>query len=463
MVRYLKDTIAAIVTPPGMGAVSIVRVSGPAAPQIAQDITRTQLTHKAVHVGCFHDAQGEVVDHGVALFFKGPHSFTGEDVLELQGHGGLAVTQALLGLALSAGARMAEPGEFSKRAFLNDRMDLAQAESVADLIQATTAQSARSAVRSLRGVFSERIHALVAQLTEVRVFLEAALDFSDEDIDFLSDGDLAKRLYGVRDAAHTLLMSAQQGALLQRGLSVALVGQPNAGKSSLLNRLCGEDRAIVTNVPGTTRDVLHQSIQVSGVPIQLLDTAGLRDSADHVEQIGVARAKVAMAQADCIVWVVDVASQGWPTHSELLDGLKPAAEEDALRDGVLAKVLVVGNKLDLCEASSPQPEEEAPFDWVACSMKTGEGLEALQHKLLAKMGYDLASQEDQVSARERHVEAIASAHQHIQKACDQVNQHTAECCAEELRLAQQSLQSITGAFTSDDLLGEIFSSFCIGK
>ena len=447
----MQDTIAAIVTPPGVGAVAVVRVSGPDVPLLAQKILGCVPKVRHVHIGEFCDERGVAVDHGVALYFAAPHSFSGEHVLELQGHGGVAVSQAVLSQVLSFGARMAEAGEFSKRAFLNGKMDLAQAEAVCDLIHAGSAQAARSAVRSLQGGFSKHAHGITELLVKVRVFIEAALDFSDEDIDFLSDQHLQDQLQLLQKNIAALLMQAKQGALLSRGLKVVLAGLPNAGKSSLLNTLCGESHAIVTDVPGTTRDVLQKNVSLHGVPVQLFDTAGLRESDDVVEKIGVQRAKETLVTADRVLWVVDASCGEWPTVAEL---------QSALGDVALASVTVVANKVDLCLDMKPAPGDLNVF---CCSAKSGEGIDGLVLHVLHQVGYNTEGSEDQLSARTRHVAALDKVQQCLHQATAMLQEGSPECCAEELRLCQEHMQSLTGAYVADDLLGDIFSTFCIGK
>lgn len=443
----VSDTIAAVATAPGRGGVGIVRISGPAVMDIAQGIIgclprARQATHKI-----FVDADGQALDDGIALYFPAPHSFTGEHVLELQGHGGAVVLDLLLQRVLALGARLARAGEFSERAFLNDKLDLAQAEAIADLIDSGSAQAARSALRSLQGVFSAQIDALIEQLIALRVYVEAALDFPDEDIDFLADQGLHTRLQSIQQALQQTRAMAYQGSLLREGMTLVIVGQPNAGKSTLLNALAGRDLAIVTDVPGTTRDVLRESIQIDGLPLHVLDTAGLRESTDPVELEGIRRAWQAAEQADAIVLLLD-AQQG------------ECAQDRAIlaRLNTHLPVITVHNKIDL---SADKPG--CVNDEVYLSAKTGAGVVDLQRRLKQLMRFE-GEGEGVFMARRRHVKALDDAHKHVQEAAAQLKTfHAGELMAEELRLAQERLGEITGVFTSDDLLGEIFSSFCIGK
>ncbi len=388
------------------------------------------------------------LDRGLLLYFPAPHSFTGEDVLELQGHGGPVVMQLLLGRCLELGARLAEPGEFSRRAFLNDKMDLAQAEAVADLIEATTNSAARSAVRSLSGEFSRAVHDLVAQLTELRMLIEATLDFPEEEIDVLRDTDAAERLTRFQGGLETLRRRAQQGSLLRSGLHIVLAGLPNVGKSSLLNRLAGEERAIVTEIAGTTRDALRETIQVEGIPLHIIDTAGLRETADAVERIGIERTWKEIERADVVLQLVDTRT-GVTTDDEVIAARLPAGIER----------IVVENKCDLAQQSPVRFERDGQVH-LRLSAKGGEGIELLHAELLRVAGW-VGHGEDVILARERHLEALTEAAEKSVLAGRHLGQ--IEFCAEELRLAQSALSRITGEFGADDLLGEIFSRFCIGK
>lgn len=450
MADSVTDTIAAIATPPGRGGVGIVRVSGPAAPAIAETLLGTLPAPRQARFARFVDADGQVIDEGLALYFAAPASFTGEHVLELQGHGGPVVMDLLLDRVLGLGARMARPGEFSERAFLNDKLDLAQAEAIADLIDAETAAAARLAVRSLDGEFSRRIESLVDQLIHLRMYVEAAIDFPEEEIDFLSDGKVAGDLAAVVAELEGVQASASVGRILRDGITLVIAGLPNAGKSSLLNALAGAETAIVTDIPGTTRDVLRERIQIDGMPVHLIDTAGLRDSADAVERIGVERARAEMAKADRVLWVYDAA--GDPEHVGLAQAELP--------DGV--PVTRVRNKVDLC---GEQPGRSGSGDdlEIALSARAGAGIDLLRDHLKEVMGYQ-GSGEGAFSARRRHLDALARARAHL--ADGEAALHgggAGELLAEDLRQAQNALSEITGDFSADDLLGEIFASFCIGK
>jgi tRNA modification GTPase len=434
------DTIAAVATPSGRGGIGIVRVSGPAVPQVARALIGSLPEPRFAALCTISDLRGEALDRGIALYFEAPNSYTGEPVLELQGHGGPVVTHAVLRAALDAGARLAGPGEFTQRAFLNGKMDLAQAEAVADLIDAASREAARSALRSLGGEFSAAIHDLVAQLTELRALTEAMLDFPEEEIDSLHRNDAQARLAGVSAALGEVLAKSRQGSLLRSGIHVVLAGRPNVGKSSLLNRLAGEERAIVAPVPGTTRDALRESIQIEGVPIVIVDTAGLHASRDEIEQLGMQRARSEMARADLILVV--------------LDARNPAPPAEPLP--VAGKRITIVNKIDLV----PGAEAGRQGDAIHLSAKTGAGFDALRAALLDAAGWSSRG-ESVFLARERHLRALELARMHLVAAAAQDAQW--EFFAEELRLAQDALGGITGRVTADELLGEIFSRFCIGK
>jgi tRNA modification GTPase len=433
------DTIAAIATPAGRSAIGIVRVSGPLAPGIARCLLG-RLPEPRVATFCpARDAAGHVLDEGLALYFPAPHSYTGEHGLEFQGHGGQVVLQSVLAACLDAGARLAEPGEFTRRAFLNGRMDLAQAEAVADLIDAASTEAARSALRSLSGEFSSAIKALVAQLVELRALTEATLDFPEEEVDALHRDDAAARLQRLRLALGDILARSREGSLLRSGIHVVLAGRPNVGKSSLLNRLAGEERAIVTPIPGTTRDALREAISIDGVAMVLVDTAGLRPAADEIERLGVERTRKEVEQADLVLAVFDASSR---------DFSLPAAA---------AARVDVYNKIDLVpDFAAPAGERPA----VAVSAKTGAGMDALRRAILEAAGWK-SHAESVFLARERHLRALQAADAHLAAAAAHAQQW--ELFAEELRLAQQALAGITGEYTAEDLLGEIFSRFCIGK
>ena len=440
------DTIAAVATAQGRGGIGVVRISGRRVETLAREILGKQIVARRATYGNFLDENGDILDQGVALFFPAPHSYTGEDVLELQGHGGPAVMQLVLQRCLDLGARLAQPGEFTRRAFLNNKLDLAQAESVADLIDANTAEAARSAMRSLRGEFSAAIHGLVDELIFLRMLVEAMLDFPEEEVDSV---DLERRdalLSNVRLRLQHTLDTAKQGSLLREGAHVAIAGQPNVGKSSLLNRLAGEDVALVSDIPGTTRDVIRQVVQIHGVPLHIMDMAGLRESADAVESMGIARAHQTLHRADLILLLLD-ASKGLTAQDEVILAGLPA---DIPR-------LLVFNKTDLLDDSTAV---SASMPFVRISAKTGAGMEELRAKLLEAVGW--RDQESGVfMARERHLRALTLAQIHLNQA--QAVLANAELFAEELRLTQRALNEITGDFTPDDLLGEIFSRFCIGK
>jgi len=450
MDRY-SDTIAAIATPPGRGGVGIVRISGPQVIVIAQALLGKCPQPRRAELMRFHDAAGEMIDEGIALYFRAPHSFTGEDVLELQGHGGPVVMDLLLQAAIAAGARPARAGEFSQRAFLNDKLDLAQAEAIADLIDSSTAQAARSALRSLQGEFSRRVHALVEELIQLRMFVESAIDFPEEEIDFLSEGDVAGRVQQLQSQLRAVQASAQQGCLLREGMTVVLAGQPNAGKSSLLNALAGRDSAIVTEIPGTTRDILREQISIDGMPLHIIDTAGLRHSDDPVEQEGIRRAWNEIERADRVLLLLDVRAGLTDQDVAILDRLHTQLP-----------VTRVYNKIDLIK-HAPALEASEEQTSIYLSAKLGTGLDLLRHHLKVSMGYHSAG-EGAFMARRRHLEALRLALQHLHAGAEQIETfHAGELLAEELRLAQQALGEITGEVSSDDLLGRIFSSFCIGK
>ncbi len=445
------DTIAAQATPPGRGGVGIIRVSGPACGPIARAITGKTLQPRQAEYLPFFAADGEVLDQGIALFFVAPHSFTGEDVLELQGHGGPVVMDLLLRRVLELGARPARPGEFSQRAFLNDKLDLAQAEAIADLIDSSTEAAARSAMKSLRGEFSERVHALVEQLIELRMFVESAIDFPEEEIDFLSDPQLVQRVEAVQSSLRELLANAGQGCLLREGMNLVILGQPNAGKSSLLNRLSGRDSAIVTAVPGTTRDVLREQIQLDGMPVNIIDTAGLREAGDEVEREGMRRAWREVAEADRVLLLFDD-NQGFTEAERRI--LQRLPETVA--------VTLVRNKIDLSGGDTQWRETEYGPS-IGISAKQGLGLAQLKAHLKEVMGYQGAG-EHVFMARRRHVQALQQAEEAIERGRRQlVERGAGELLAEELRQAQQALNEITGEFDNEALLGRIFASFCIGK
>lgn len=444
------DTIAAIATPPGRGGIGIVRVSGAAARHIAESLLGKLPRPRHATLVHFRDAAGRPIDQGLALLFPAPHSFTGEDVLELHGHGGPVVLDMLLNRVLELGARLARPGEFSERAFLNGKLDLAQAEAVADLIEAGSETAARSALRSLEGEFSRRVHALVEGLTRLRMYVEAAIDFPEEEIDFLADERVTQELKLIAQDVEKLLVSTQQGVLLHDGMTVVLAGPPNAGKSSLLNALAARDTAIVSSTPGTTRDVLREHIHIDGMPLHIVDTAGLREARDAIESEGIRRAREQMQRADRVLLVLDDSShQGLP--AEVLQHVPEKLPRSVVR-----------NKIDLTGRAAGVTKN-ADATEIALSAKTGEGLDALRRHLKACMGFQPAG-EGTFTARRRHLDAIRRAQACLVQGQARLRESRAgELLAEELRLAQQALSEITGEFTREDLLGRIFSSFCIGK
>ncbi|MBN7797172.1 tRNA uridine-5-carboxymethylaminomethyl(34) synthesis GTPase MnmE [Parahaliea mediterranea] len=450
------DTIAAIATAPGRGGVGIVRLSGPRARAIGEHLCGKGLTPRHAHFCHFSDGGGQLLDSGIALYFPAPNSFTGEDVVELQGHGGPVILDLLLRECAVAGARNARPGEFSERAFLNDKLDLAQAEAIADLINSTTEQAARSATRSLQGAFSREIDELVAAVTRLRVYVEAAIDFPEEEIDFLADGKVAEQVTALEAQLQGVLRQARQGSLLQEGMKLVIAGRPNAGKSSLLNALAGQDTAIVTPIEGTTRDVLREHIQIDGMPLHIVDTAGLRESADAVEQEGIRRAWQEMASADRILLVVDGSSPDADTASA---ALWPEKDE---RLGAELPVTVIHNKADL-SGREPAVLRQGDDVIIELSALTGAGMDLLREHLKQCMGYS-ESAGGSFSARRRHLEALEEAARFLAAGQAQLDEAGAgELLAEDLRQCHNALGRITGAISSDELLGEIFSSFCIGK
>ena len=450
------ETIAAIASPTGRGALGVIRVSGSSVPHIAVQLLGTLPAPRVACLRRFRDADGTALDEGLALYFPSPASFTGEHVLELQGHGGAYVMDTVLQRVLALGARMARPGEFSERAFLNGKLDLTQAEAVADLIDAGSRDATRAAIRSLQGEFSARVHELQAQLTELRVYVEAAIDFPDEEIDFLSDQAMTQRLSRVFAAFDSISAAARQGALLRDGLNVVIAGKPNAGKSSLLNRLAGDDVAIVTDLPGTTRDLLRQQVHLDGLPVNVIDTAGLRAAADIVEEEGIRRAKVEMQRADRVLYIVDAAAT--KSGAEPMDLSAQAAE---LPPGV--PVTWVVNKIDLLGLPAGIATDKGGATRIFLSARSGDGLDLLRDHLKTVAGYG-SVETGAFSARRRHLDALSRANDLVTNAAATLRSTRAfELFAEDLRLAQTALSDITGEITSDDLLGEIFGSFCVGK
>lgn len=452
----MKDTIVAQATPIGRGGVGILRVSGPLAENVAEAVLGKKLSPRIANYLPFKDEDGTVLDQGIALFFKAPNSFTGEDVLELQGHGGQVILDLLLKRILQVkGLRIARAGEFSEQAFLNDKLDLAQAEAIADLIDATSEQAARSALKSLQGEFSHKINKLVDSVIYLRTYVEAAIDFPDEEIDFLADGKIEAKLHEIIAQLNAVRHEAKQGTILREGMKVVIAGRPNAGKSSLLNALAGREAAIVTNIAGTTRDVLREHIHIDGMPLHIIDTAGLRDAYDEVERIGIARAWDEIAQADQVLLMIDsTEQQADQFRNEWADFLAKLPAN--------MPVTVIRNKVDL----SGEPEgliQVDDFTMIRLSAQTKEGVDLLREHLKKSMGYQ-SSTEGGFLARRRHLQALETAAEHLERGHTQLTRFLAgELLAEELRLVQNALSEITGQFTSDDLLGNIFSSFCIGK
>ncbi len=453
---HSTDTIVAQATPPGRGGVGILRVSGPKAALVAQTVLGKLPKPRYADYLPFRNNDNSVLDQGIALFFPNPNSFTGEDVLELQGHGGPVILDLLLKRILQIpGVRIANPGEFSERAFLNDKLDLAQAEAIADLIDASSEQAARSAINSLQGAFSSHINEMVESLTHLRIYVEAAIDFPDEEIDFLSDGIIEGKLNAVIAELDDVRAQARQGSLLREGMKVVIAGRPNAGKSSLLNALAGREAAIVTDIAGTTRDVLREHIHIDGMPLHIIDTAGLREASDEVERIGIERAWKEIEQADRVLFMVDSTTTDattpediWPEFMARLPNTLP--------------VTVIRNKSDLT-GENVEITAQGNYPMIRLSARDGMGIELLRDHLKEAMGFN-SNTEGGFLARRRHLQALNTAAEHLQQGHEQlVYAKSGELLAEELRLAQQALSEITGEFTSDDLLGRIFSSFCIGK
>ncbi len=452
-----EDTIAAIATSPGRGGIGVIRLSGDNALAIGTSITSTRLAPRHAHWCSFKDSTGRILDTGICLFFPGPNSFTGEDIVELQAHGGPIILDLLLRETCQLGARQAQPGEFSQRAYLNNKIDLAQAEAIADLINSTTERAALNASRSLQGVFSQKIDALVAQVTQLRIYVEAAIDFPEEEIDFLQSGQVKARLHAILEAFDALTGEAKQGRLIQEGMKLVIAGKPNAGKSSLLNALCGQDTAIVTSIAGTTRDVLRELIQIDGMPLHIVDTAGLHDSNDEIEQEGIRRAWAEIESADRVLLVID--GTDLSNTGEEIGGLWGNKNQQPERD---IPITLVHNKSDLTH-HHPGVYERGDTTIVHLSAKTGAGIDILKQHLKTSMGYNEGG-EGNFSARSRHLQSLEQAKFFLLNGQQQLLQAGAgELLAEDLRQCQNSLGEITGAVSSDDLLGAIFSSFCIGK
>ena len=446
------DTIVAAATPPGRGGVGIVRISGPKVPEVAAVMLGELPAPRQATFARFMDAQHDPIDAGLALFFPAPHSYTGEHILELHGHGGPLVMEALVCRALELGARRAQPGEFTQRAFLNDKLDLAQAEAVADLIDAGSREAVRAAMRSLQGEFSAMVRGLTEAVIELRSYVEAAIDFPEEEIDFLADRELTERFQAIRDHFEGVLESARQGRLLREGMTVVIAGRPNAGKSSLLNRLAGYDAAIVTPIAGTTRDVVRERISIDGMPLHVLDTAGLREGGDPVEEEGVRRAHAEMQRADRVLFVIDAVD----------DPSGNAFREEQARLPADVPVTLAFNKCDLALGVPVADTLTGPPRFTLSAL-TGQGLSELRSHLKQVMGYQ-TMERGTISARRRHLDSLVRARHHLEEAARQLNERRAgELVAEELRGAQQALGEITGEFTTEDLLGRIFAGFCIGK
>jgi tRNA modification GTPase len=448
-----QEIIVAIATPPGKGGIGVVRISGKNLKTLAKAILGFIPKQRYAHHSKFYDTDGRIIDQGIALYYVSPHSYTGEDVLELQGHGSPAILNLLLSRCIVAGARLAQPGEFTLRAFLNGKVDLIQAESVADIINATTKQAARCAVQSLQGVFSKKIHALVASIIELRVLIEATLDFPEEETENIQSIQIPKRLANINSTLQQIFDSSRQGNLLREGIQIVLVGEPNVGKSSLMNQLAEDDISIVTEIPGTTRDAIQQTIQIDGVPLHLIDTAGLRDTRDIIEKSGIMRTHAAIKKADLLLLVVDSSKSMDASDYSIPDSIPPNLPR-----------LIVCNKIDLLNKKpSITNDLGAPVIWL--SAKTGAGLPFLRQKILKMVGWQAGQAGEGVfMARQRHLEALSQAKNNLKNASTLAqNVSQLDLLAEELRMAQQALTVITGEFTADDLLGEIFSNFCIGK
>lgn len=460
------DTICAIATAPGRSGVGIVRISGPLALTISEQILGFAPTARHAHFCNFLDASGQTIDQGIALFFSAPNSFTGEDVLELQGHGGIYVLRELQGRAVELGARLANPGEFSERAFLNNKIDLVQAEAIADLVESNSKQAAKSALRTLQGEFSNKILNLLRLLIEARVHIEATIDFSDEDIDFVSDNKVEESLSAILDSIKATLTQAKQGALLKEGINVVIAGKPNAGKSSLLNALSGVDSAIVTDIPGTTRDLLSEEINIDGLPVHIIDTAGIRISDDVVEQEGLRRAQRAMEQADQLLLIVDKSLPEQDVE-KLLAPLVLLTDKSIKDLDYLQNTAIIYNKIDLLNGEKPRLSTINYLDYsipaIGLSAKENIGIELLRDYIKDAIGFN-ATEEGVFIARERHLTALSNSKQLVESALELLATNSSlELIAEDLRFAQVQLGAITGEFTSDDLLGEIFSNFCVGK
>lgn len=445
----MSDTITAIATPPGIGGVGIIRVSGPLAKDIGERLTHKQPRHQHALFAQFFDQEQHIIDFGYLLYFKAPHSFTGEEVIELHGHGGPVVMDMLLQRVLQLGARLAEPGEFSKQAFLNDKIDLIQAEAIADLIESTSTASVKLAQRSLKGDFSNEISQLSDNIIHLRMYVEAALDFPDEEIDFISDAHVSGQLEKLITKTQSILAKARQGALVREGLQLVIVGKPNAGKSTLINQLSGQETAIVTAIAGTTRDIIRETILINGIPFRVVDTAGIRESADEVEMEGIRRAKLALAEADMVLLMVDIDQD-----------IEADVNEFVKMHNINAPVVVVVNKIDKQRLEPVKVSENTIY----LSAKLGQGIDLLKQTILSLVGFSKETTEGAYTARRRHLDALRRVEQLLITGQQNLDHHLAgELLAEDLKAAHQALCEITGQFTADDLLGTIFSSFCIGK
>src|SRR6056300_659854 len=452
-----SETICAVATPSGRGGISVIRISGACSYQVAEKLTSLKLLPRHAHYGAFYSACGEVIDNGISLFFPGPDSFTGEDVVEVQAHGGPFVVDMLLQEILSQGVRLANPGEFSERAFLNDKIDLAQAEAIADLIESNSMEAARFAIRSLQGEFSRLINSLISSILELRKYIEAAMDFPEEEVDFLEEGDVKNRLIAILSRLDEVLAKARQGTIMKNGLHVVIAGEPNAGKSSLLNVLAGQSRAIVTDIAGTTRDTLKEHISIDGMPLHIIDTAGLHNSNDIVEQEGIKRAWKEITDADLVLLVIDATKAFDPESNELIAAIKNVMDDSL-------NLILVFNKTDLNEHSSVHDEDLlGTFSCVHLSAKSGAGIESLKTTLKEFAGLN-TSVEGGFISRRRHLDALEKSRGFLISGLEELTtSKTGELVAEDMREAHQALEAITGKYSSDDLLGEIFSSFCIGK
>lgn len=456
-----NDTIAAIATAQGRGSVGIIRISGALAAPLSRIICGKDLKPRVAHYGDFkHPSQERVIDQGLAIFFPNPHSFTGEDVLELQGHGGpVVLNQMLSALTELEGLRLAKPGEFSERAFLNDKIDLTQAEAIADLINASSEQAARNAINTMQGLFSSKINDLVDKITDIRIYIEAAIDFPEEEVDFLNDENLINRLSTIQSSVAAVFDQAQQGYLIKEGMKVVIIGKPNAGKSSLLNALAGRDSAIVTDIPGTTRDILREHIHINGMPLHIIDTAGLRKEGDEIEKIGMQRAWKEVEQADQILLLVDSTKA---ISAKTIHDLIPQINDNSIENTInTSKITLIYNKSDLVSDKHSLPSFDN-IPTLSISAKKNIGLDNLVNHLSSVMGYKQTN-ESGFTARQRHLDALKDVQHSIDRACDLLNVGAGELVAEELRQSQSALGTITGDVSADDLLGKIFSSFCIGK